>query len=242
MKTTWKGQFIQLKYELGSLVGQYPTFYETWCRLFRPDTLSRFVTKETDIVIEGFPRSGNTFAVAAFSIAQNKTYRIARHTHKIMQIIKAVDMKKPTLVLIRKPTDAVLSLNIRQPYITLEQALRNYIRYYNGIKPFKSFYLLAEFNAVISDFGGVINKLNNQFGTDFIPFHNSLENRNKTFRLIEKMGREHFGKNKLTEYVVGRPSIDRNALKARLRNQLEEVPLKEKISQANDIYAELVNN
>ncbi|NJN53795.1 MAG: hypothetical protein HC804_02970 [Anaerolineae bacterium] len=136
MKTSFKGQFLQLKYELGAIVGQHPAFYKIWCRLFRPDTLSRFVTQKTDIVIEGFPRSGNTFAVAAFSVAQKNTYQIARHTHKVMQIIKAVDMKIPTLVLIRTPTDAVLSLNIRQPYITLEQGLRNYIRYYNGIKPF----------------------------------------------------------------------------------------------------------
>ncbi|NJN53794.1 MAG: hypothetical protein HC804_02965 [Anaerolineae bacterium] len=94
--------------------------------------------------------------------------------------------------------------------------------------------MLAEFNEVISDFGGVINRLNSQFGTDFTPFENSLDNRNKTFNLIEKMGREHFGKNNLTEYVVGRPSIDRNILKSTLKYRLEQISLKENIAKAND--------
>lgn len=241
METGWSSQILQLKYELGSIIGQYPAYYEIWCRLFRRDALSRFVTQKTDIVIEGFPRSGNTFAVAAFSIAQDRNYNIARHTHKIMQIIRAVEMNIPAVVLIRPPTDAVLSLNIRQPHISLEQGLRNYVRYYNGIKPFKSCYLLAEFNEVVNDFGSVINRLNNQFGTTFTPFHNSLENRKKTFKLVEKMGREHSGKQMIDENIVGRPSKDRNILKINLRKNLEEKALKDMVARANATYAELVH-
>ncbi len=46
-----------------------PTVYFGIQRL-RPSRRYLLVTKDTEIVIEGYPRSANTFAVAAFLVAQ----------------------------------------------------------------------------------------------------------------------------------------------------------------------------
>lgn len=75
---------------------------------FKQKYKSLLVNEDTDIVIEGYPRSANTFAVAAFEIAQGKPSKIARHTHAIAQLKRAAALKLPTLVIIREPEQAIL--------------------------------------------------------------------------------------------------------------------------------------
>lgn len=227
---------LQLKYEFGSIVGEYPLWYEIWCQLASRDALTRFVSHETDIVIEGFPRSGNTFAVAAFIIAQNREVKIARHTHKVMQVVRAVQLNKPTLVLIRQPADAVVSLAIRHPYITLQQALKIYIRYYNGIRPYRSSYVLTKFEDVITDCGKVIEKVNEHFGSSFEIFHHSHANKAKAFQLIEEMHVKNTGKISVNERAVARPSTKRSESKARLSRDLEYGGSRVMLEKANDVY------
>ena len=231
---------LRLKYEFGSLVGQYPVCYKIWCQLFSPDALIRFVSSDTDIVIEGFPRSGNTYAVAAFVIAQKRNIRFAHHTHKVMQIKRAVKLNKPTMVLIRQPADAVVSLSIRHPYITLEQALRTYIRYYKGIKPYRSGYTLAKFEDVTVDYGAVIEKVNEQFGTNFEKFQHNAENKSKAFQFIEAMHLNHTGNQVVNERTIARPSTKRSQLNARLRRHFDSGTLKEMLEKANEVYEQIL--
>ena len=69
----------------------------------RPKFRDVIARSETDIVIEGFPRSANTFAVAAFQYAQRRPLTIARHTHAPAQIMLASRANIPCLVLIKFP-------------------------------------------------------------------------------------------------------------------------------------------
>ena len=236
-----KSKAMQLKYEFGSIVGQYPLWYEMWCHLASRDALSRFVTDDTDIVIEGFPRSGNTFAVAAFIIAQDRNINVARHTHKVMQVIRAVRLNKPTLVLIRQPADAVLSLTIRHPYITLQQALRTYIRYYNGVKPYRADYVLAKFEDVTIDCGKVIAKVNEHFGTGFDLFHHTHANEAKAFQLIEALHINNTGNSSVDERAVARPSSTRSESKSRLSGDLQNGASRAMLEKANHVYRQMLD-
>src|SRR5437773_4880663 len=76
---------------------------------------------DTEIVIEGFPRSATSFAVAAFQMAQDHTVDIAHHTHSPSQVIEAVRRGIPTLLLVREPEDAILSHVVRRPELTVAQ-------------------------------------------------------------------------------------------------------------------------
>lgn len=236
-----KNKVLQLKYELGSIVGQHPTYYELWCRLFRQDALKRFVSRDTDIVIEGFPRSGNTFAVAAFTISQDRQLKIARHTHKVMQVVRAVEMNVPTLVLIRKPEDAIISLTIRHPYISVQQGLKTYIRYYNGIKPYRMGYILAKFEDVTTNYGHVIEQVNQQFGTDFQIYRHTSEQKAKAFQLVERMHREYTNNNTIDESAVARPSKIRLETKRELLRNLDKNQLKVIREEAFSVYQELLS-
>jgi len=123
-----KGILRKVRHKTRALIDVYPVLYLLLRRL-RPRTRRLAVERDTELVIEGFLRSANTFAVAAFGFAQQRDVEIAHHMHAPAQVIPAVRMGIPTLVLIRHPKDAVLSLVIREPHISVEQASKDYIRF-----------------------------------------------------------------------------------------------------------------
>src|SRR5829696_5842518 len=95
-------------------VGRHPVLYYNFYRLGSSHR-NLLVDRSPQIIIEGFPRSGNTFAVVAFQQAQRESVRVAHHLHMPAQVVLAAQWGIPTLLLARKPTDAVLSLVIREP-------------------------------------------------------------------------------------------------------------------------------
>jgi hypothetical protein len=109
----WLEKWLQIH------AGSHPTVYFSLYRLLRTrKDLTRAVTPDTQVVIEGFPRSGNSFARRAFIMAQEETFdvtRIAHHLHVPAQIVRAAQWRIPTLVLIRRPRDAVLSFAVWDP-------------------------------------------------------------------------------------------------------------------------------
>lgn len=220
MNSKLRSKLLSTRFEIGSQLGQHPLLFSWWRRLFMPGTQHLLVSDETEIVIEGFPRSGNTFSVAAFTIAQNRSVTIARHTHRPAQVITAVQKNLPTLILIRRPLDAILSLVIRHPYISMQQGFRSYISFYQGIQPYKNSFVIAEFDDIISDFGQIIDLLNQKFGTSFIRFEHNDQNVEKCFRLVEEMNRNYMGQENVVETAVARPSKQRNRMKNQLINEL----------------------
>src|SRR5688572_15708483 len=93
----------------------------------RPGKRATLARPDTAIVIEGFLRSGNTFSVAAFQIANGSELHIGRHLHGAPHVLRAVRMGLPTLVLVRPPRDAVLSYLVRRPTLTPYDGLLEYL-------------------------------------------------------------------------------------------------------------------
>jgi len=149
---TLKRLLAKSRRKLRSLIDTHPRIYLLLCQV-RPKTRQITVFKDTEIVIEGFPRSANTFAVAAFTFAQGRPVKIARHLHASAQVIEAVRREIPCIVLIRKPRDAVLSLLVREPHILPEQAPKDYIRFYRSIAPYRGKFVVGRFEEVTTDFG-----------------------------------------------------------------------------------------
>jgi hypothetical protein len=72
--------FKKGRYTLSTLIMRYSLLFFPLARLF-PRNKNQVVDKETHLVIEGFPRSANTFAVAAFKYSQKGSIKIAHHLH-----------------------------------------------------------------------------------------------------------------------------------------------------------------
>jgi len=172
----------------------------------------------TDVVIEGFPRTGTSFAVAAFAMAQPRPLEVACHVHAPAQVIAAVRAGVPSLVIVREPEDTVLSYVIRNPLIPLAQAIRGYVRFYGPLVPLRRGFVTATFDDVTDDFGAVTGRVNERFGTRFALFEHSEENVAKVFAEIEGDYRQRLVGEAL-ERAVARPSELRAGLKDRLRGE-----------------------
>lgn len=199
------------------------------------------VSSSTDIVIEGYPRSANTFALSAFLLAQQQQVEIAHHIHGPAQIIWAVRHSIPTLVLIREPRESVVSLVVRQPLLSLQQALKNYIRFYEKVFPYRGSFVVADFDEVTSDYGSTIERVNWQFGTSFMKFEHTDENVQRCYQLIEEMDRRDTGRRDTTVITVARPSSQREVMKDNLREKFEEDNLQSLVTRADEIYYAMIS-
>ena len=121
--------------------------------LARPSKRSTLARPDTAIVIDGFLRSGNTFSVAAFAVANGPELHVGRHLHGAPHVLRAARLGLPTVVLIRQPAGAVSSYLVRRPTLTPEDALVEYLDFYRTAWPARDHFVVGLFDTVVEDFG-----------------------------------------------------------------------------------------
>ncbi len=171
----------------------------------------------TELVIEGFPRSATSFAVSAFELAQPVKPDIAHHVHAPAQLIVAARAGIPALLLIRRPADAVLSLAVREPERSAGGMLRGWVRFHEPLLSCRSGLVVATFDQVVTDFGRVMERVNQRFGTSFVPFEHTPENVERVLGLIEDYTRPPEGDEGSVERIVSRPSDERAGAREQVR-------------------------
>jgi len=219
-------------------VGEHPFLFFNFYRV-RPRYRHLLVDRRTQLVIEGFPRSGNTFAVVAFEQAQRKRVRIAHHLHMPAHVMQAVRWRIPTLVLIRKPTDAVLSLTIREPQIPIRQAMKHYVSFYDKVAGYRSAFVVGSFEEVIQDYGAVLERVNVKFGTRFSLFKHSKDNVEDVFSHIEERHRARSG-GWLDEKRIARPSAVKASMNDPVMKELQAPHIKKLTARAEALYEDFV--
>jgi hypothetical protein len=218
-------------------VGRRPFLFYNFYRL-KPSYRDLLVDRRTRIVIEGFPRSGNTFAVVAFQQAQRESVRVAHHLHMPAQVIRASQLSIPTLLLARKPTDAALSWVIREPGVPIRQALKHYVSFYEKAAEYRDALVVGYFEEVTRDYGTVLERVNAKFGTEFSTFVHSEDNVKSVFDRIEEVHRSMFG-GRLDEKVIAHPSAVKAGLKDALMKELEAPEVRKLTARAETVYDSL---
>jgi len=187
----------------------------------RPFMRKRIPSDRTDIVIEGFPRCANSFAVRAFRHANDPEERlwIATHLHSPAAVIVASRLAKPTLVLIRDPDRAVISqaallvqrktlprfygsvgqLSEAERGSMVQYWTRRYCQYYQRLMPVKQHLVIGRFEEVTSNFSDIIDRFNRKFGTCY----RGLQDQAATTEIIFRQGGVHLS-----------PSIERDQIKS----------------------------
>jgi hypothetical protein len=259
----------RISYSARTRVADHPSVYLPYARMTHPAGGGKVLAGDTELMIEGFTRCANTFAVVAFQLAQPRPVRLAHHLHAPGHVIEATKLGVPTLVVSRPPEETILSTVIRQPFITLKQALRAYERFYSSILPHRESFVLATFEQVTADMGAVIRRINDRFATDFTEFEHMEANVEKVFSLIEERSRRASSRRLLADFqsgligvseleqelarlgdapdpqrleeVVPRPSGSRNMLKVRLRGRYLAPGLEGLRSAAQRAYEALLS-
>ena len=174
----------------------------------------------TDIAMDAFVRSGLSYAVAAFRLAQEpRPSTIAHHAHMPGTLTDAVRRGIPALLIVRDPKDAVLSYVIKAPAVSIEAGLRGWARFHRPLLPHLDRIVVATFEQVTTDLGQVIDRLNGRFDTAFRPFVHSRENVARISGEIEADWRSRAREEAERGRGIPRPSEARRDLKRSLEGR-----------------------
>lgn len=170
----------------------------------------------TDICIEGYPRSGNTFAVLMFNMAND--VRIAHHTHCTGQVARALRYGIPAVVLIRNPVDAITSsaFSLGGPKVVDAEVYR-YIAFYRWVKSRVDSIVLCRFETVVTDFNRVIERVNRKYNTGF----NYIEDLEGATAQVEQYLNDRFQEGEQSKFKWA-PKIIRDRLPGFLFSMAEQ--------------------
>ena len=161
------------------------------------------VSESTDLVIDGFTRSASTFAVVAFQLAQPRLIRVGHHLHAPGQVIQAVRLGVPVLLTVRPPEDTVLSLVVREPYVTIPQGLNAYARFHERLRNYREGMVVADFPEVTERLERSIARVNERFGTGFAAPELTPERTREALDLIEMRSRRPPWRDAIHDFLTG---------------------------------------
>lgn len=179
-------------------------------------------TSTTEIVIEGYPRSANTRMVAAIRLTCGRNVRIAHHVHGSAQILRGVRLSIPTVVLIRNPLAATVSLIVRDKNIAIRQALRDYVNFYKPILPIKDKIMVVGFEEIVNEIDSVIENILNRFNIKFTRLERLHVDEKMLRNMINEMDIADSGMARVSETGVSLPCEARKRDAERISSIISE--------------------
>lgn len=200
---------------------------------------TKAVRPTTELVIEGFPRSGNSFAVPAIELSQVGPIRLAHHSHAPAEVIRAVTWRVPCLVVVRPAPDAVESMLQRSPKLSPPTALASWIRFYESLQSHLDGAVVATFDQATGDFGAVVDRVNERFGTSFNRYEHTEENVAACCARSAAAASRTWRPTASADLSTGRPSETRMRLRNRVRERMDASLNEDRLAQARDLYSAL---
>jgi len=158
---------IRVRQSLRYTAANKPTMWHLSNRL--RGTLSGSVTSKSDLVCEGFPRSGNSFAEAALHLCR-PGLTLAHHRHVAAQVLSGLKIGVPVLVLIRDPLEAVSSAILRlDGRADPAWLIAEWLQFHTAIKPHLDQIVLSDFPVTTGNFETVLAALNSRYGLGLTP-------------------------------------------------------------------------
>ncbi len=233
--------FKRLKFSVRLYLGRYPNLFFPIYGIKKTNK-DLFISKETQLVVSAYPRTANTFFVVALEQIQTKPISIAHHLHVPALALEAIKRGLPTVILIRNPKEAIISLVIRENHITLNQAINAYKAFYQCLLVHKNKILIAHFSAIINDLPSIITNINSRFNLNLNNYSQGNKLNNETvFKEIENINKS-FNKNSLIETMVSRPSETRKKIQYNYQEKLNSKKYRNKLQKCDAIYTDLTTN
>lgn len=198
------------RHRIRTLASEHPAVYLPFARRKYPGPSPKVVGPDTEVVIDGYTRSASTMAVYAFQMSQPKPVHLAHHLHAPAQLIEAARRGLPTIAVVREPRGAVLSQVVREPGVDLLDALYGYRRFHESLMPYRHAFVVADFVEVTGDFGSVVHRLNEKFGTSYGIFYGTSTEMDLCTSLIAQ-------RPTLSPYLLGFESGEVTLAEARAR-------------------------
>ena len=197
------------------------------------------VDADTDVVIESYQSCGNTFARMAMEHA-NPRARIASHSHSWANVARGLRLRKPVVVLLRHPLDAVASHAVRMRLDDLDSELGRYHRFFRKVAGITDAVVLAPFDVTADRFGDVIAEVNARFATRFNVFdHTDPAAKAAVF---EEMDRAASSSPAELDRVwrVARPSAERAEATREMKDRLHRPAYRPALARCEEVYDQLL--
>jgi hypothetical protein len=195
-------------------VGRWPALLAL--QAARPSRWRQIARAQSVACIEGFPRSANSYAIEVFW-RRNGQLPLAHHLHVPGQVLRAVELRRPCVVLVRRPLDALSSLLIIDERLTVGLAVWSYIDFYRRAWPTRDAVVVCEFEEVIADASIVSRRLNERFHTRFDDRPIDEAERDEALRSLEDFHRVQGH----TRWLLTTPHPEKERLKAEVREALK---------------------
>jgi len=189
------------------IVSIFPLIYFNFFFLKKKELL---VSNNTGLVIDGFPRSGNTFCAVSFRKFQKKKIQISHHTHSPANIKRALKLNIPVILLIRKPEDSLKSLMIMFPYMSFSIISFWYYIFYRSLLLYRDKLLIIDFEILTKEYQLMLERYNKKFNSSLIVHKVTKQNEIEIFEEIKKI------KNNNSDGIAI-PQIDRTTKKAEFK-------------------------
>lgn len=231
--------YLRIRRRTRNVISSYPFLYLPLVSMTKSEGIIR---RDTEIVIEGFPRSANSFAEAAFRLAQSRPVKIAHHCHAAAQVIAASRWGIPALVLFRAPDDAIVSLRLAAlSSLSAKGDYREYNRFYNSILPYREDYILASFESVTKRFHHITKRINERFHTEFSEFNQSESMETQVFQMIDELTQIRVGKKNAnySPFLGSEYHKNRKIEKQKMLDKIRNPKLKNVRAESNDLFRKL---
>jgi len=173
-----------------------------------------------DFVIEGYPRSGNTYLYSIIMNSFTRPLKVASHSHNILNVKFYLKKKIPTIILIRKPEEAIASYKIREPSLDLLYLFDEYRNFYEPLLKHRKLLSVISFDKLISEKFNPVLYLNKQFGLELIEHRSSnhLDKNLSTYiNLLERLDSKL---NYSRDSHISAPNKSRDFLKNKIINEI----------------------
>lgn len=225
-----------LKFEAGRLILDSP-LASSYMRAREAYQHTRYI-KRCDVVVDGFPRSANTYAWFALKSTVEPKYVVRGHTHSAATLKSAIVDHKPGMLIVRRPDQAVTSLHQLTNGISLDALFRAYTRFHSRCLTLKGNGLyIAKFEDVVTDFGAVLDDFYSAHGLNWPSYVKTVDSEEKVFDIVEHSNMRGNG-GVVHESSVARPSTKRMTSSQVLSRMSEKE--KESLKKAEDVYWSLV--
>jgi len=202
------------------------------------------VTKSSDIVVEGFPRSSNTFLTVALKALLGEGFSIANHYHSSAQFSLGYKLKKPMVLVVREPLNCLVSNLLYYPSRSRKEVIDDYILFHENLKQYLPNIFVVDFNDVTTNPVGLIAEISDEF--DLKIDTASIDSEvfvNSTLGLV----REHADRlgeifNQDMTFSLAIPSEDKRKHKQRLLDEIAaDMDLQMKLNYAIKVYRKTIS-
>jgi hypothetical protein len=191
------------------------------------------ITADTKLIIEGCPRSGNSYALAAFLHANGRDVPVVSHRHSPTSVKAGLRRGIPVIVIIRHPRPTIASGLQYYPDQPPKWAVQVYRRFHQRLLPLADQVLIATFEEVISDFGEVVRRCNRRYGTDFVPYERTDASEQAVKEMVDQWALANFTQDELPR-ISGHPSPVRRSADEVLAGLSKE--LQAEIDELDKLY------